>query len=230
MTSKITLRTIKARLAAAYPDIAFTYGTGGRGHNRGHSVSWVGGPAELDVRQGAGCLGGDGHWRCYDPVKHFTRHMTDAETAAWWVQFELERAERAAAEPARRAQAKADGIAKRAATLAHKKARADLLRNAFPGIEFDLSGDRVAWIDGPDVAAIVALLSVSQWACIRSESAAGKAAATRSKRLARRLTASKARSVTIARAIVRRAVAYRQAARRDYLRDAQMALPFLLAA
>ncbi len=202
--SKFTIATAKKALALAFPDIEFTYGKAGRGHAAGPCVSWVGGPDAWTIRSAAGYV-----WS--RTPSHFVRQDTPEERDAKHARWEAEEEARKAAEPARRAAAKAAGVEKRKATTAFKKARTEALADAFPGVEFSLSGDRVSWTDGPDVKSVAALLSISDWLCDRSVSrefqeakAAEVKAAIPVTRLARRLAASRARAIQIADGVARR--------------------------
>ncbi len=219
---QVTIRTIRRRLATAYPDLEFTYSTGGRGRMRGHSVSWIGGPLATDVQAASDCC-----W--HNPVKHFVRQPTDAERDAMHARWDAEREAHQAAKPARRAAARAAGLVKRQTTVATRRAHAASLASAFPGVAFVVTNGkygsrRVTWRDGPEVSVVCELLSMSQWSCDRTVSAEHAASVAAANRLARRLAASRNRSVSVARAIERRFVVHTAALVRQSRHDAQLSL------
>jgi hypothetical protein len=222
MASKITIRTIKARLSEAFPDIAFTYGTDGRGQMRGHSVSWVGGPDAEAIKGATGCM-----WR--NPLQHFHRIMTDAECAVWMAEMDAQLAARAAAEQARRATAKAAGVAKARDTRTHRAAMLAKLKARWPLTAFTLTDGNPTWTDGPPVGDVVAELGIAmgitQYHCTRRETPQGKAALAGMTRLERRLARSKARPVVIAQGIARRRQAHAAVAARARDKARQMWLP-----
>ena len=151
------LRDVKKNLAAAFPDVEFTWDTAGRGHDRGHACRWTGGPLAAIVRAAA-MLG----WRM---TYHFQRKMTEAEAEVYYAEqqakWAAEEAARAAAEPARKAAAKAAGIAKRAETAKVKRDALATLTEAFPGVPFKVSAGtyslNVCWTDGPEREAVESL-------------------------------------------------------------------------
>jgi hypothetical protein len=202
-----TLRTVKQRLIATFPETEFSYGTGGRGRRRGHMVTWTGGPATVDVQ-----IATDPYNRV---VKHFGRQPTPEEWAAQLAQWDIDDAARLAAEPARKAQAKADGLARRQATLARRKAHTAILAANWPGVVFTLTHTRnhfcISWTDGPDRNSVAAACGVVNWTCTRTvsprEVAAAKAhdaATVVQNRLARRLAQSKVRAIRVRKGIQRR--------------------------
>jgi hypothetical protein len=206
--SKITIRTLRQNLASAFPDIEFKYGKDVRRGCSGHCISWVGGPTVEMIR----IAGGAPICRYRGTVTyHFVREHTPEEMEALHAKWNEEHRARVAAEPARRAAAKASGIEKRKATVAAKKALAAKLAEAFPGIDFTLAGDNVSWTDGPEQAEVVTAAGVSPWRTIRNvtkEYLAGVAtrlaAGKQANRLARRLAASKVRAIRVAKGIARR--------------------------
>jgi hypothetical protein len=223
MTSKTTIRTIKARLAAVFPEVNFTYGTGGRGRMRGHAVSWIGGPSAGEVSAARGAPMG---W--HNPLQHFHRIMTDAERAVWIAEMDAQDAARRAEEPARRAAAKAAGIAKARATREHRAAMLAKIKARWPLTAFTLDDGRPTWTDGPsvsDVAAELGAMGITQYHCTRRETPQGKAAAANMTRLARRLARSKARPVMLALGIARRRQARAAVAARARDKARQMWLP-----
>jgi hypothetical protein len=136
--SKITIRNVRQNLGSAFPDIEFSYGKDGRRGCSGHCISWVGGPTVETIRIAAGAP----ICRYRGAVAyHFVREHTPEEWKALHRKWDEEHAARVAAEPARRAAAKASGIEKRRATVAAKKALAAKLAEVFPGIDF--TGDNV---------------------------------------------------------------------------------------
>lgn len=225
---KFTILTAKKALALAYPDIEFTYGKAGRGRRHGHAISWVGGPPAEAIRRAAGApsfrYGGSS-------VYHFIRQDTPEEREVKDAQWEAERRAYVAAEPARRAAAKAAGIEKRKATAAAKKANLATLAKAFPGVEFTLTKDCTAWTDGPEPAEVAAALGeryVMDWRYQRhlspefqASAAARKAAQLVLNRQQRRLAESKVRALCVAKGIERR----RQVAMRIERESRQLVLP-----
>lgn len=217
--AKTTILTVKKTLAAAYPDIEFTYGEAGRGRQRAHCVSWVGGPAPPDIRHAAGNPY-QGHFTPY----HFVRQPTPEEREEMHRKWEEEHRTRVAAEPARRAAAKASGIEKRKVTQEAKKTKLAVLAAAFPGVVFTLRGlDAVDWIDGPERSEVAAVLGVEvgsgwisrDWAYGRyvtpegqAREKAEKAAKVQACRLTKRLAASQVRAIRVAKGIERRRTAH----------------------
>lgn len=228
--SKFTIATAKKALALAYPDIQFTYGTAGRGRQSGPSVSWVGGPTPELVR--AAACAPSFHYS--GMVKyHFVRQPTPEEYEEMQRKWDEEHRARVAAEPARRAAAKAAGIEKRKATHEAKCVRLAVLFGAFPGVEFDLSGGGIAWTDGPERAEVINLVTGAYphnfTRCRTPEGlareAAEKAAKVHAGRLARRLAHSKARAFRIPYALERRRLATIQHAPRLERNPEQFVLP-----
>lgn len=236
--AKFTIATAKKALALAYPDIQFTYGTAGRGRQSGPSVSWVGGPTPELVRAAA-CAPSFHYSGMVKMVKyHFIRQPTPEEYEEMQRKWDEEHRARVAAEPARRAAAKAAGVEKRKATHEAKKARLAVLAAAFPGVEFDLTAEYLGWTDGPDgqemTAALVAALGASyeRFHFHRhrtpeglAREAAEKAAKVHAGRLARRLAHSKARAFRIPYALERRRLAAIQHATRLERNPEQFVLP-----
>lgn len=119
------LREIKSNLAAAFPDVRFTYDAAGRGRAAGPRVSWTGGPVVWAVSQAAGGL-----WHKRGSVTlHFNRTPTPDELAAIEARQAQEHAEWLADAPNREARHKAQiaekrrlGAAKAAVTRARKAA------------------------------------------------------------------------------------------------------------
>jgi hypothetical protein len=222
--AKATILTVKKALAAVFPDIEFTYGLDLRRGYHGHRISWVGGPHANGVQLAAGAPAF--HYRgC--TTYHFVREFTPEEQEKRDRKWDEEQRARVAAEPARRAAAKAAGIEKRKATAAATKAtaaatkaRRDTLAAAFPGVEFCLSSTprwndpAVSWVDGPSIEEVTTLLSIETYACQRrltpefkAAEALRKAAKIHTDRLAKRLAASKVRAVRVAKGIERRLTA-----------------------
>jgi hypothetical protein len=206
--SKITIRKVRQNLASAFPDIEFSYGKDGRRGCSGHCISWVGGPTVETIRIAAGAP----VFRYRGAVTyHFIREHAPEEMEALRTQWDEEHRARVAAEPARRATAKAAGIEKRKATVAAKKALAAKLADAFPGVDFTLSGDNVSWTDGPERAEVVTAAGVSYGQTYRhvtteflNRLAERLATRVQTGRLARRLAASKVRAIGVAIARRRR--------------------------
>ena len=125
-----TIRDVKKRLAAAFPGVVFTYGTAGRGRQRGHAVEWTGGP-EAEAVQAAAAYrpawkrqGRSGERLCT------RRNMTPEEEAAGraekdreWAAWEAGAGERAAARAARATENRRLGAVKAKATRARNAAR-----------------------------------------------------------------------------------------------------------
>lgn len=206
--AKFTIATAKKALALAYPDIEFTYSKSGRGRDAGPCVSWVGGPAPELIRAAAGA---PAYHRYGFAPYHFVRQPTPEEYEEMHRQWDEERRVAIAAEPSRRAAAKAAGIEKRKATHAAKCARLALLYGAFPGVEFDLASDGVAWTDGPEPREVIKVTGVYPHNCSRhrtpgslAREAAEEVAQVHTNRLARRLADSKARAFRIPYALERR--------------------------
>jgi hypothetical protein len=219
MPAQNTLREVKQRLAAAFPDVDFIYGVDGRGRLRGHGISWHGGPTAFDVRLAAMPL----PWRTN---YHFNRIMTPDEYAAWSAEQDANYEVWLAGEPERKAQRKAAGIAKRKATVERKRYCDMQLAAAFPNIAFRIEVDAVHWCDGPDATAVAEVLGIPEWKCHRQESLEGRLAAEaikrqaiQAERLQRRLGASKAKHARVQAAIARDAARADQATR-------QFVLPF----
>jgi hypothetical protein len=211
--AKFTIAVAKKALALAYPDIEFSYGKSGRGRDAGPCVSWVGGPDADTIRSAAGAPAGSYWGRA---PYHFIRQDTPEEREVKYAQWDAQRRAQIAAEPARRAAAKAAGIAKRAETLAAKKIMLAKMYGAFPVTEFHVStlqhgGLSVAWVDGPEVAEVASVLTINEWQCHRSESAEFRAtkaerdaAKVQAGRLAKRLAYSRVRAIRVAKGIERR--------------------------
>jgi hypothetical protein len=206
--SKITIRTVRQNLASAFPDIEFRYAKDGRRGCSGHCISWAGGPTVETIRIAAGAPA----FRHRGTVTyHFVREYTPEEWEALHRKWDEEHRARVAAEPARRAAAKAVGIKRRKATVAAKKALAAKLAEVFPGIDFTLSGDNVSWTDGPERDEVVAAAGVSPGQTYRhvtteflNRLAERLATRKQTNRLARRLAASKVRTIRVAKGIARR--------------------------
>jgi hypothetical protein len=207
---KETILTVKKRLAAAFPEVEFTYGTVGRGRMAGPCISWTGGPPENSVQEASMCRL---QWR---RQYHFIRHYTPAEREAIDAAREAERPAREAAEAAAKIARREAGKLKSAETRARNAATKAKLAEAS---------------DGPTRAEVAALLGRDAFHLTRYVTPAGLTAdALRaevlavagradmaSKRLARRLAQSKVRVIRVARGADRRA---RQPERR------QLWLPF----
>lgn len=212
--AKFTIATAKRLLAKAFPDIEFTYGRSGRGRDAGPCVSWVGGPTPDVIRAAAGA---PAYHRYGFAPYHFVRQPTPEEYEEMRRQWDEERRAAVAAEPARRAAAKAAGIEKRKATHAAKCARLAVLYGAFPGVDFDITAEGVFWTDGPtegEVAGITGEHGVWEgWYKRRrtpeslAREMAEKAAKVHTGRLAKRLAASKVRALRVAKGVERRRVA-----------------------
>ena len=177
-TRRLRLAALAAA-KAAWPAIEFAWRDPGRRH-RGmrrdaRILAWTGGPSVAEVSAAlvaAHCL----PWR-----DELHRQLTEAEAAAWHAEMDRRDAERLAAEPARRAAAKAAGIAKRTVSVAARKAREAMLAAAFPAVAFAHVRTRwgepsIEWIDGPTEAAVRAVLPREDcpW-LIRQESPAERA-------------------------------------------------------
>jgi hypothetical protein len=210
--SKHTIRDVKQRLAETYPDIEFSYGQAGRGRMRAHCVSWIGGPAPLDVRTAAGNPY-QGHFVPY----HFHREPTRAELDEMLREWDIKEAARRAAEPAKRAAAKADGIAKRQEAAADRKRYLALLTEAFPDVAFTVSvkAGRASctWTDGPEIEPVIKLIpTLTPWRCTRhttpewrANAEARRKEAVTQIRIRRRLDKSRRRHEAIKAGIARRA-------------------------
>lgn len=206
--SKFTIATAKKALAAAYPDIEFTYGKAGRGREAGPCVSWVGGPLPDEIREAAGAP----LYRGYNSAPyHFVRQPTQEERDEMHRQWDEQRRAAVAAEPARRAAAKASGIEKRKATHEAKKARLAKLAETFPGVDFSVSQDVIYWTNGPERSEVVTASGVAPWQTHRvvtPDFLASEALRIKAKvhacRLAKRLAYSKVRAIRVAMGIERR--------------------------
>lgn len=226
--AKFTIATAKKALAAAYPHIEFTYGRAGRGREAGPCVSWVGGPLPAEIRTAAGAPAG--HYYGHAPY-HFIRQNTPEEWEEQHRKWDEEHRARVAAEPARRAAAKASGIEKRKAMHALKKSRLATLAAAFPGIEFDLTAAGLAWTDGPAREEVNNVLgeNIQGYRVLSPEfkatAAARAAAKVHAGRLAKRLAASKVRALRVAKGIERRRYAYCVHLGRRHQDSRQMSLP-----
>lgn len=177
-TRRLRLAALAAA-KAAWPAIEFVWRDPGcrhRGMRRDARIlAWTGGPSVAEVSAAlvaAHCL----PWR-----DELHRQMTEAEAATWHADLDRRDAERLAAEPARRAAAKAAGIAKRTVSVAARKAREAMLAAAFPAVAFAHVRTRwgepsIEWIDGPTEAAVRAVLPREDcpW-LIRQESPAERA-------------------------------------------------------
>lgn len=207
----INITQVRKILAKEFPDVEFTYESNvGRGHHRGNGISWTGGP-HAHVVQAVIPL---------STVKHFQRHHTPEELEVLHARWDREAAEREAAEPALRAARKAAGLAKARATRERKASLTATLTSLYPGVTFAIEvtqygTTRFTWVDGPEIAEICKSMTVSQYACTRTESPEHVAMRETRKReqmiaarLARRLARSKDRPAIVMRAIRRREVAY----------------------
>ena len=210
---------VKKRLAASFPDVVFTYGTAGRGRMRGRFVAWHGGPDAVQVRVAArGGTSGNVQY-------HFTRLPTAAEADALMAQYEAERPAREAAQEAARIARRDAGKAKAAATRARNTATRKALA-AWSDTVFTLdSHGRPHWVGGPSVEDVAAAVKMPLgdwcreyfrpcWAAVTPPTETDKTPAVR---LARRLAASKARALAVARGIARRAEVAAALAERHHL-------------
>lgn len=158
-----TIRDVRKRLAATFPEIAFTYGMAGTGRKRGPSVRWTGGPPAETVRQAAAWWPS---WRNPRPL-HLHREMTEAEREAWLAEQDREHAEWVAAAPAREAARKAaTAEARRLGAIKAKETRAlraeqaavvAALQERWPdacGSGWAWVGERLWWRDGPTEAEV----------------------------------------------------------------------------
>lgn len=209
--AKFTIATAKKALALAFPDIEFIYGKSGRGRDAGPCVSWVGGPAPHVIRAAAGA---PAYHRYGFAPYHFVRQPTPEEYAEMRRQWDEEHRARVAAEPARKAAAKAAGIEKRKATHAAKCARLAVLYGAFPGVEFSVNADGIAWVDGPERGEVIKVTGIAPYQTTRTRTAeslaregAEKRAKVHAARLVRRLANSRARAARIPYALERRRLA-----------------------
>lgn len=215
---KETILTVKRRLADAFPGVAFTYGTAGRGRMAGPSITWTGGPPANSVQEASQC------WMQFNRHYHFSRRYTAAEWAAIDAAHEAERPAREAAEAAAKAARREAGKAKSLETRKRTAAIKAKLAEAFPGTVFtgksSMYGDyRPSWTDGPTRAEVAALLGIDAFNLNRYQTPAGIDADVArsveqaimskvnmmSKRQARRHAQSKVRAIRVARAAARRA-------------------------
>ena len=118
-----TIRDVKKRLAAAFPGVVFTYGTAGRGRQRGHAVEWTGGP-KAEAVQAAAAYRPSWKRQGRSGERLYTRrNMTPEEEAAWRAAWEAGAGERAAARAARATENRRLGAVKAKATRARNAAR-----------------------------------------------------------------------------------------------------------
>jgi hypothetical protein len=214
---KETILMVKKRLAAAFPEVEFTYGAAGRGRMAGPCISWTGGPTADLVKDASLCRL---QWR---RQYYFSLHKTPAERAEIDATREAERPACEAAEAAAKIERREAGKLKSAETRARNAAIKAKLAEAFPGVEFTSDGkfgwSYPAWTDGPTRAEVAALLGRDAFHLTRyvtparlaadalhaeAPAAAGKANMA-AKRLARRLAQSKVRAIRVARGADRRA-------------------------
>jgi hypothetical protein len=158
-----TLRDVKKDIAAAFPDVEFTWTTEGRGQKRGPCCRWLGGPSQEAVRANTNVPWGS--WRVPPKIYYFIRTMTPAEQAAHDAEQEAKHKTWLSDAPAREAHRKAEiaanrraGAAQAVTTRAAKKEIATRLAAYFPGVEFTITilrgGEKVSWVDGPSVPAV----------------------------------------------------------------------------
>lgn len=214
--AKETLAHVRKRLAATFPGLAFTYGTGGHGHNRGHLIEWTGGPDANAVRIAADApRSGCGAWR--KPTHyHFRRNMTEAELDVYMAEWDAGAPAREAAYVADKAARKAARKAKAADARAYYAKLRAKLADEYPGVTFRIERGNPHWTDGPNVASVAMFLGVAEWHCTRTltvthakaEAVANLVATIAQRdadRLARRLAASRARVATTAKGMARKA-------------------------
>jgi hypothetical protein len=182
--AKVTILTVKAALAAAFPDVEFAYDVYGRGDRKGHRVQWTGGPSADEVK--ASIPNGIGQrgfkpgtqrgWGDLSVVKHVHRKQTEAEYAAWWADYQAERIAEEAARPALETARKAAAAVSRKASIERNKAAKAKLASAFPGVLFSVTkssyGDRLHldWTDGPSEENVRNVMGAEGFYFIRRES------------------------------------------------------------
>jgi hypothetical protein len=173
---KRNLTTVKRQLAEFFPDVVFTFGIGGRSHNRGHAISWTGGPSQADVMAKVD-LPFQSSWKpSAASIFHFQRQMTEAESTAYYAEQdarrEAERPAREAAEAAKKVANRASGIAQAASTRARKLELTKAAAQKFPGVAFKFQAGRygsvgVEWTGGPAVTDVANGLGISAYQCCR---------------------------------------------------------------